>query len=309
MLSNFSINPWTITGYVEAEGNFSISVYKYGSNVTRAITFNIHVHAEDIIFLTLIKNYFNCGTICSVDKFGHVTYTVKRKDDILNIIIPFFTKYPLQGTKYLDFLLFVQAANLFSKNEHLTDEGTAKLLVFKNLMNTNRDKSKFIQPSHSILGNKDYIPLDPNYISGFSIGDGHFSLRKNSANIKNQVFGSLSYGVTQHVDNTYLLKSILLALDLNNINIHKKALGTIQINISDSATIRNTIIPFFDKYPLYGMKLIAFLKIKDILKLLDDNSINGRVKWTPELKEEILKIWDNKSSILNEDATLNVKGW
>ena len=57
------------------------------------------------------------------------------------------------------------------------------------------------------------------------------------------------------------------------------------------------------------MKLIAFLKIKDILKLLDDNSINGRVKWTPELKEEILKIWDNKSSILNEDATLNVKGW
>jgi hypothetical protein len=57
------------------------------------------------------------------------------------------------------------------------------------------------------------------------------------------------------------------------------------------------------------MKLIAFLKVKDIIKLLDDNSINGRVKWTPELKEEILKIWDNKNSILNEDATLNVKGW
>jgi len=100
-----------------------------------------------------------------------------------------------------------------------------------------------------------------------------------------------------------------LALDLNNINIHKKTLGTIQINISDRATIRNTIVPFFDLYPLYGMKLIAFLKVKDILKLLDDNSINGQVKWTPELKEEILKIWDNKSSILNEDATLNVKGW
>jgi hypothetical protein len=87
MLSNFSINPWTITGYVEAEGNFSISVYKYGSNVTRAITFNIHVHAEDIIFLTLIKNYFNCGTICSVDKFGHVTYTVKKK--MISLILLF----------------------------------------------------------------------------------------------------------------------------------------------------------------------------------------------------------------------------
>jgi hypothetical protein len=52
--------------------------------------------------------------------------------------------------------------------------------------------------------------------------DAHFFLRKNSSNIKNQIFGSLSYGINQHVDNTYLLKSILLALDLNNINIHKK---------------------------------------------------------------------------------------
>lgn len=82
MLSNFSINPWTITGYVEAEGNFSISVYKYGSNVTRAITFNIHVHAEDIIFLTLIKNYFNYGTISSINKNGHVNLTIKKNSSL-----------------------------------------------------------------------------------------------------------------------------------------------------------------------------------------------------------------------------------
>jgi len=306
---NTTLNPWTITGYVEAEGNFLISVYSYNYRETRLMSFNIHIHSEDIAFLTTIKNYFNCGTISSVDKNGHVNFSVKKKEDIINIIIPFFIKYPLRGTKYSDFLLFVEAADIFNKNEHLTEKGTAKLLELKNLMNTNRDKSKFIQPIYTIENNKDYIPINPQYISGFTIGDGHFSLRKNSSNVKNQVFGSLSYGITQHIDNTYLLRSILLTLGLNNVNIHKKSSNSIQINISDRDTIRNVIIPFFELYPLYGMKLIAFTKIKDIINLLDNNSINGRVKWTPQLKEEILKIWDNNSSILNDDATIKVKGW
>lgn len=57
------------------------------------------------------------------------------------------------------------------------------------------------------------------------------------------------------------------------------------------------------------MKLIAFTKVKDIINLLNSNSINGRVKWTPELKQKILNIWDNNSSILDDDAIIKVKGW
>lgn len=171
-------------------------------------------------------------------------------------------------------------------------------------MNTNKDRLNLIKPAHTIIGNKDYIPLDPNYISGFTIGDGHFSLRTNSSNIKNKVFGSLSFGITQHIDNTDLLQSILLALDLKDAKIHKKTSDTIQINISSRDNIRDIIIPFFDLYPLYGMKLVAFNKLKLILRLIDENSINKRVRWTSELKEEILKIWCDNSYILNEDATL-----
>ena len=57
------------------------------------------------------------------------------------------------------------------------------------------------------------------------------------------------------------------------------------------------------------MKLIAFTKVKDIINLLNSNSINGRVKWTPELKQKILNIWDNNFSILDDDAIIKVKGW
>lgn len=307
---NTTINPWAITGYIEAEGNFSIAVYKYNHRTLRFLAFNIHIHSEDILFLTLIKNNFNCGNISSIDKYGHITYTVKRIEDLKNIIIPFLTKYPLRGTKFLDFKLFVEAADIFNNNNlHLTEQGTTRLLELKNKMNTKRDKSNFIQPSHTIIGNPDYIPMDPNYISGFTIGDGHFSLRTNSLNVKNQVFGSLSFGVTQHIDNTVLLESILLNLDLKDNKIHKKSIDSVQINISNRSTIRNVIIPFFESYSLYGMKLIAFMKIKDILVLLDKNSTNGRVKWSSELKVEILNIWTNTSSVLNENATIQIKGW
>lgn len=205
--------------------------------------------------------------------------------------------------------MFVQAANIFCDNQHLTEKGFANLLELKNKINTNRDKLNFVQPAHSIKGNNAYIPIDPNYISGFTVGDGHFSLRTNSTNVKNQVFGSLTYGITQHIGNTYLLESILLAFNLENVNIHKKTFDTIQINISNRDMIREFIIPFFNLYPLYGMKLIAFSKIKDIILLLDHNSINGRVKWSPELKDQILNIWTNTLSVLNEDAILKIKGW
>lgn len=37
-------------------------------------------------------------------------------------------------------------------------------------MNTFRDKSKFIRLLHTVLDNKAFISIDPNYISGFTIG-------------------------------------------------------------------------------------------------------------------------------------------
>lgn len=48
----------------------------------------------------------------------------------------------------------------------------------------------------------------------------------------------------------------------------KKILNAIQINISNRNMIKDVIVPFFDQYPLHGIKLIAFTKIKNILELL-----------------------------------------
>jgi hypothetical protein len=47
------------------------------------------------------------------------------------ILIPHLLKYPLRGTKYLDFLYFNIASHIFENREHLKEEGVNKLYFKK----------------------------------------------------------------------------------------------------------------------------------------------------------------------------------
>jgi len=58
--------------------------------------------------------------------------------DILNKIIPFFKKYPIIGTKRLDFEDFSKVASIVQSKEHLTQEGIGKILKIKSGMNQDR---------------------------------------------------------------------------------------------------------------------------------------------------------------------------
>ncbi len=56
----------------------------------------------------MIKTYFNFGIILKIEIKGCLEYTVSDKNSSSNIRIPFFNKYPLRGTKLLDYLDWVQ---------------------------------------------------------------------------------------------------------------------------------------------------------------------------------------------------------
>jgi|1186.fasta_scaffold446113_2 hypothetical protein len=56
-----------------------------------------------------------------------MVYHVRSVDHLNYVIIPFFLKYPLRGTKYLDFLSFKEAFFLISKAQHLTEQGIGSL--------------------------------------------------------------------------------------------------------------------------------------------------------------------------------------
>lgn len=67
-----------------------------------------------------------------------VNFRISKYSDIVDVIIPFFQKYPIIGQKSLDFLDFSKVAELIRKKEHLTSEGFNKILKINSSMNLRR---------------------------------------------------------------------------------------------------------------------------------------------------------------------------
>ncbi|OVE79251.1 hypothetical protein BVY00_00940, partial [bacterium G20] len=67
-------------------------------------------------------------------------YCVRSKEDLRNKIVPFFEKYPLQTSKYQDFLVFCKIMDMIKSKAHLTTEG---LMIIRELAaTTNRRKTR-----------------------------------------------------------------------------------------------------------------------------------------------------------------------
>ena len=62
-------------------------------------------------------------------------YRVKKLNDIINIIIPHFNKYPLISQKYGDFIIFKNIVELINKSEHLNKDGILKIVNLKASLN------------------------------------------------------------------------------------------------------------------------------------------------------------------------------
>jgi hypothetical protein len=132
---NFSekLNPLWVTGITDSEGNFSINHNKKTNKIT--FSFKVTQKASSVVILTDLKEFFGCGNI-NIDNRTNVAYkyVVSNIKDIINIIIPHFDKYPLIGSKNLDYLAFKEAILIFnSKNKDYN-----KILNIKNTMNNAR---------------------------------------------------------------------------------------------------------------------------------------------------------------------------
>ncbi len=63
-------------------------------------------------------------------------YTISAQRDILEILIPFFRKHPLQSiSKQFNFRLFCQVAKKLKAKAHLTEKGVEQIRNLKGKMN------------------------------------------------------------------------------------------------------------------------------------------------------------------------------
>jgi hypothetical protein len=128
-----------LAGFVEAEGNFHLGITKNsGLRLGEAVRliFTLTQHSRDEILLISFDKFFDGSGNFSMRKGGlPCDYKISEFKDLCNIIIPFFNKYPLYGTKLTNFNEFVKAAEIIKHREHLTPGGLKKLHEIKSRMN------------------------------------------------------------------------------------------------------------------------------------------------------------------------------
>lgn len=130
-----------LAGFVAGEGCFFIKIGKSLSHklgVGIRLVFTITQHIRDEKLLRSFIEEFRCGKIISRSNVSTIEFEVTKFKEITNIIIPFFSKYPLHGDKVKDFNDFKKVAELMKNKAHLTQEGIEEIKNIKSGMNRGR---------------------------------------------------------------------------------------------------------------------------------------------------------------------------
>ena len=269
-----ALNPWFITGLIDGEGSFYITIfrnneYKLGWQV-QAI-FSITLHSRDEYLLLQLQNYF-CGIGSLGRQKNAVKYSVAGIKDLKTILIPHFEKYNLLTQKGADFILFKQVVEIINNKAHLTLDGLYQIINIKASMNFGiknkfkKEFSKIIPVERQIICTNN-IP-NPNWLSGFTTGEGNFQVwiaKSKSNKIGYQV--QLMFRIGQHERDNKLME--LLNKYLSAGKLHKNSREPfITLTIHKFTEIKEIIIPFFEQNPLYGVKHLDYLDFCKIVKLM-----------------------------------------
>lgn len=136
-----AIDPEWIAGFVDAEGCFQAEVKKSQSVKTGyqvLLRFSIGQHNRDLALMQTLIQKFGCGYVIPKHSVPVVEYRVTKFSDILEIIIPFFEKYPLRSAKYEEYLDFCKIAEIVKNRAHSTQEGLQEIQKIKSNMNRRR---------------------------------------------------------------------------------------------------------------------------------------------------------------------------
>jgi hypothetical protein len=100
--------------------------------------FTITQHSRDEQLMKSLVNYLGFGRYVARNNAEHGEFLVTDIKNIINKVIPLFSKYPIVGIKSQDFQDFKQVALLIENKEHLTAFGLEKIREIKAGMNKGR---------------------------------------------------------------------------------------------------------------------------------------------------------------------------
>ncbi len=301
--NSVKLNPWFITGFSDAESSFAISIYQSDKSKTKwrvAPVFIINLHIKDIAILEAIKISLGVGKI-RTNGVNKTQYIVESFRDLQVIIdLPFgLEKYPLISAKICDYTLFKECFEIIKHKQHLTESGLLKLVSLKASLNWGlSDNLKRAFPNIIPIERPQYIFKDISnlfWISGFISGEGSFQIITRSKDTsatsyarENDFRTFLRFAVNLHIREEEVIKALALNFkrpEDKNVYLSEKS---VILQITKISDIINIVIPFFDKYPVFGIKSLDFADFKKVAFM-----IKSKEHLTQEGFNKILKIKSN----------------
>lgn len=153
------ITPDWIVGFVDGEGCFSIGFvrqpdregrrgYRTGYQVNH--DFVVPQGARSVQVLYELRGFFGVGAVYANRRRDNhrehmYAYTVHRRADLLEVIVPFFQQHPLRSSKRDDFEKFTRCLELISEGRHRTIEGLVEIAEIAQTMNRRVARKELIR--------------------------------------------------------------------------------------------------------------------------------------------------------------------
>ena len=149
---------------------------------------------------------------------------------------------------------------LSERREHLTIEGLHKIIAIKASMNRglsgklNLAFPDVVAVVRPLVTNPQI--LDPHLLAGFTSGEGSFMVKLKAS--KTHSFGfrvQLEFVIIQHARDELLMKSLINLFECGSVS---RDINAFIFSVSKLRDITGNIIPFFQKYPIEGVKALDF---------------------------------------------------
>lgn len=252
----FCFYSWLV-GFTDGDGCFN--VYTNLKNKKIIFTFKIGQRSNNKQILHFIKKNLMIGSIRD-NKLGMSNFLVRKKEYILNIIIPLFKKYNLLSTKEFNFKIFCESFDIYLNSDFSQVEKI-------NLINKLKEK---IVPINYVstfwLKNENII--NKSWLVGFIEAEGSFYIIKKEEG--RLVHG---FGITQKKDKI-ILDNIKIILNIKSIVKYNKN-GFYTLDSLDSTSLKYIKDYFFKSmksrkaliYRIWARSFRLKGKYKELLKI------------------------------------------
>jgi LAGLIDADG endonuclease len=148
-----------VVGFVDGEGCFSIGFvrqpdrarrkgYKTGYQVSHR--FAVVQGARSVDSLHKLREFFGVGAVSINRRYDNhkehlYRYSVQRREHLVEVIVPFFKRNPLQTSKRRDFERFVASLEICRQGRHLTTEGLIEIAELAERMNNRKPRQELIR--------------------------------------------------------------------------------------------------------------------------------------------------------------------